>query len=146
MGRDNLTASQRYRAMAHNRGRTRPERALASGLWLRGFRYLTHDGYRSVSGVRLVGKPDIVFSRKRMVIFVDGCFWHGCPKCDKGPERSGKFWSDKINENRKRDREVTSSLEKDGWRVVRVAEHDVNNATRLEETIDQLSQLLVAPD
>ncbi len=63
--------------MSHNRGRTGPERALASELWRRGLRYLTYEGYKSISGKRLVGKPDLVFSRERIVVFVDGCFWHG---------------------------------------------------------------------
>ena len=141
---DVMTVSQRYRAMAHNRGRTRPERALASGLWRRGHRYLTHDGYRSVSGERLTGKPDLVFPRKRVVIFVDGCFWHGCLSCGKAPEQSGEFWAEKIATNRRRDERVTATLETEGWTVLRIPEHDVRTKSALAETVDRVSALLNA--
>ena len=141
---DVMTVSQRYRAMAHNRGRTRPERALASGLWRRGHRYLTHDGYRSVIGERLTGKPDLVFPRKRVVIFVDGCFWHGCLSCGKTPEQSGEFWAEKIAANRRRDERVTATLETEGWTVLRIPEHDVRTKSALAETVERVSALLNA--
>ena len=141
---DVMTVSQRYRAMAHNRGRTRPERALASGLWRRGLRYLTHDGYRSVSGERLVGKPDLIFPRKRIVVFVDGCFWHGCPSCGKAPEQSGEFWAEKIATNRRRDERVTAALETAGWTVLRIPEHDIRTKSALAETLERVSALLNA--
>ena len=141
---DVMTPVQRYRAMAHNRGRTGPERALASGLWRRGLRYFTHDGYRAVSGKRLIGKPDLVFPRKRIVIFVDGCFWHGCADCNKTSRLSGQFWIEKIAINRKRDQRVTSSLQSEGWTVLRVPEHDVRTKVVLVQTIERLVPLLLA--
>ena len=141
---DVMTTGQRYRAMAHNRGRTRPERALASGLWRRGLRYLTHDGYRSVSGEKLIGKPDLVFPRKRVVIFVDGCFWHGCPSCGKAPEQSGEFWAEKIATNRRRDERVTATLENEDWTVLRIPEHDLRTKPALAETVERVSALLNA--
>lgn len=144
MSNDVMTTSQRYRAMAHNRGRTQPERALASGLWRRGLRYFTHEGYAALTGRRLVGKPDLVFSRKKVVIFVDGCFWHGCSDCGKSPEQSGKFWVDKIDGNRKRDRRVTASLENDGWTVLRIPEHEVRTKAALSRTVERLVPLLLA--
>lgn len=70
----NLTPEQRHRAMAHARGRTRLERALAVELWRRGLRYLTTDGHKARYRVRLAGQPDLIFPRKRVVVFVDGCF------------------------------------------------------------------------
>ena len=139
-----MTTSQRYRAMAHNRGRTRPERALASGLWRRGLRYLTHNGYRSISRGRLVGKPDLIFPRKRIVIFVDGCFWHGCLSCGKAPEQGGEFWAEKIATNRRRDERVTATLETEGWTVLRIPEHDIRTKRALAETLERVSALLNA--
>ena len=144
MLKDVMTANQRYRAMAHNRGRTRPERALASGLWRHGLRYFTHDGYRAVTGKRLIGKPDMVFPRKHIVIFVDGCFWHGCPDCGKSPEQSGQFWAEKIATNLERDQRVTDTLENDGWTVFRVREHDLRTKTTLAQTVNRLIPLLLA--
>ena len=141
---DVMTTSQRYRAMAHNRGRTRPERALASGLWRRGLRYLTNDGYRAVSGKRLIGKPDLIFPRKRVVIFVDGCFWHGCPDCGKSPEQSGQFWINKIAANRERDQRVTDTLRTEGWTVLRIPEHDIRTKAGLVQTIERLLPVLFA--
>ena len=115
-----MTAAQRRKAMQSNRGRSQPERALASGLWRRGLRYLTHEGYESARGERLIGNPDVVFPRKRIAIFVDGCFWHGCRQCRRYSGLSGGFWIDKIDANRRRDRRVTAELESVGWIVLRV--------------------------
>ena len=137
-----MVPTQRYRAMAHNRGRTQPERALASGLWRRGLRYFTHDGYRAVSGKRLIGKPDMVFPRKRVLIFVDGCFWHGCADCNKTSTLSGRFWTEKIATNRDRDQRVTVSLQSEGWTVLRIPEHEVRTKAALADTIDRLVSML----
>ena len=139
-----MEPSQRYRAMAHNRGRTGPERALASGLWNRGIRYFTHKGYKSVRGERLSGNPDMVLSRRRIVIFVDGCFWHGCPECRKHLGLRGEFWVDKIRTNRERDLRVTGELTDAGWTVFRIPEHDVRTKAALAETIDRLVPVIHA--
>ena len=141
---DVMKPAQRYKAMAHNRGRTRPERALASALWRQGVRYFTHEGYKSVRGTRLPGSPDMVLPRKRIAIFVDGCFWHGCPKCRKHEGLNGDFWVNKIAGNMARDQRVTAELEGKGWTVLRVPEHDVNMKSALSETIDTLVPLIRA--
>ena len=143
MPKDVMTPSQRYRAMAHNRGRTRPERALASALWRRGLRYLTHEGYKSIRGKRLLGDPDMVFPRKRIVLFVDGCFWHGCPECNKSPEQSGAFWVSKIETNKERDQRITARLQSEGWTVLRIPEHDVRTKVGLAQTTDRLIDALI---
>ena len=83
-------------------------------------RYLTHEGYESARGERLIGNPDVVFPRKRIAIFVDGCFWHCCRQCRRYSGLSGGFWIDKIDANRRRDRRVTAELESVGWIVLRV--------------------------
>ena len=137
-----MTPFQRHLAMAHNHGRTYPERALASALWRHGVRYLTHGGYKSISGKKLLGNPDLVFPRKKLVIFVDGCFWHGCPECGKAPEQSGEFWVRKIETNKKRDQRVTSELRSQGWTVLRVPEHDVRTKAALTQTLNRLLPLI----
>ena len=141
---DVMTPTQRYRAMAHNRGRTTPERALASALWHIGIRYYTHEGYQSATGKRLLGNPDVVLSRKMVAIFVDGCFWHGCPKCRKHDGLSGEFWVGKIDANRKRDRRVTTELENSGWTVIRIPEHDLRTKAALAKTVDAVAELIRA--
>ena len=141
---DIMNVAQRRKAMKSNRGRTQPERALASGLWRRGLRYLTHEGYESVKGERLIRKPDMLFPLKRIAIFVDGCFWHGCHRCGKYSGLSGEFWINKIYANRERDRRITAELESVGWIVVRVPEHDIRTKSALARTIDRLVPLIQA--
>ena len=73
-------------------------------------------------GVRLFGKPDFVFRAGRIAVFVDGCFWHGCPRHATMPASNRAFWKAKLARNAARDRAVTRTLRKAGWRVLRVWE------------------------
>ena len=73
----------------------------------------------------LFGKPDFVFPGRKLAVFVDGCFWHGCLRHATWPRQNAKFWRDKIVRNRARDRLVTRTLRARGWRVVRVWEHEL---------------------
>lgn len=75
--------------------------------------------------VRLFGKPDFVFRRERVAVFVDGCFWHGCPRHATLPASNRAFWKAKLARNQSRDREVTRALRQAGWRVLRVWECDL---------------------
>jgi DNA mismatch endonuclease (patch repair protein) len=98
---------------------TEPEMILRRALSDKGAK-----GYRI--HYKLIGKPDIVFPRKKIAIFVDGCFWHRCPKCSiKIPIENRSYWQKKIANNVKRDKLVTARLRKSGWNVIRVWEHDV---------------------
>ena len=101
---------------------------------------MTHDGYKSRYGLRLPGSPDIVFPTKRVAVFVDGCFWHGCPKCKGVPQHSGAFWRNKIERNVQRDKEVDSKLRREHWTVIRVAEHAINKSERREMTANQIAR------
>ncbi len=71
------------------------------------------------------GKPDFVFPRLRLAVFVDGCFWHGCPKHGTKPAGNAKFWRDKLARNKARDLRVNRELRRAGWRVVRIWEHEL---------------------
>lgn len=73
----------------------------------------------------LPGKPDFVFDEKRVAIFVDGCFWHGCPKCYRRPHSSQDYWDAKVQGNISRDRRNRSRLRRAGWRILRVWEHEL---------------------
>ena len=81
----------------------------------------------------LCGKPDFVFPKLRVVIFVDGCFWHGCPRCYRRPASNTKYWDSKVSKNRQRDRKVRVTLRRCGWRVLRIWEHELarKNQSRL---------------
>ena len=76
----------------------------------------------------LFGKPDFTFRRERVVVFVDGCFWHGCPKCYKRPGSNQEFWDTKIANNRKRDRRISRELRQEGWKVVRIWQHQLSKS------------------
>lgn len=69
-------------------------------------------------------EADIVFRRARVVVFVDGCFWHGCPEHATWPKHNASFWQKKINENMTRDRDTDARLAAEGWTVLRIWEHE----------------------
>lgn len=79
---------------------------------------------------KLPGKPDFTFRKQRVVVFVDGCFWHGCPKCYRRPSSNRKYWDAKVQRNRTRDRHVTRLLRSQGWHVVRVWECELKTPAR----------------
>ena len=76
-------------------------------------------------GYPLFGKPDFVFPRARIAVFVDGCFWHGCPRHGEIPADNRNFWKEKIARNIRRDNLVTRKLRIMGWHVFRVWQHDL---------------------
>jgi DNA mismatch endonuclease (patch repair protein) len=75
----------------------------------------------------LPGKPDFVFRKSRVAVFVDGCFWHGCPKCYRRPKSNQEFWDAKFTRNRARDRAVSRGLRAMGWSVLRIWEHSLKH-------------------
>ncbi len=75
--------------------------------------------------VELKCKADIVFRKAKVCIFVDGCYWHGCPTHFEPPKVNSDWWDEKISDNRKRDRKKRSMLRRHGWRVINIWEHDV---------------------
>ena len=78
----------------------------------------------------LPGSPDFVFDSERVAVFVDGCFWHGCKRCRNIPASNRRFWQEKIEGNRRRDRRVSRALRRDGWSVVRIWEHDLKSGKK----------------
>ncbi|WP_424212002.1 very short patch repair endonuclease [Streptomyces sp. BI20] len=107
--------------MRGNRGRdTGPERLIRSLLFREGLRYRV--SARPVPGLRRTA--DIVFTRARVAVFVDGCFWHGCPEHFRPATKNVDFWTTKIDTNKARDRETGRVLVEEGWKVVRIWEHE----------------------
>lgn len=124
---DVLTREQRVRCMRANKGAdTSIERQLRSALFRHGLRF--RKNYR-----RLPGSPDVVFTKQRLVVFVDGDFWHGF-EFDKWCHKLSPFWKKKIADNIERDRTTSRVLREEGWRVLRYWEHEVrqreNDVTR----------------
>lgn len=109
------------KVMRGNRRRdTQPEMRLRRALHARGHRYRVD--YPPLPGVRR--RADLVFTRRRVAVFVDGCYWHGCPTHGTQPRSNAEYWRAKIARNVERDRETDRLLASAGWRVVRVWEHD----------------------
>jgi DNA mismatch endonuclease Vsr len=81
-------------------------------------------------------RPDFVFQEARVAVFVDGCFWHGCPRCYVRPRGNAAFWRKKLATNRARDRRVNRALRRLGWRVVRIWEHELRNEERIRRILD----------
>ncbi len=76
-------------------------------------------------GWPLEGRPDFVFPNRKTVVFVDGCFWHGCRAHSRPPKSNVQYWAQKLDRNKMRDRTVRRTLRKKGWRVIRLWEHDL---------------------
>lgn len=115
---DNLSREKRSHIMSTIRGKnTRSELALRDTLSSLHFTYQPRGIY---------GNPDFANRKEKVAIFVDGCFWHGCRKHFKPPTSNTEFWRHKIERNIERDREVTKNLRHEGWRVIRVWEHELD--------------------
>lgn len=81
------------------------------------------------------GKPDFVFRKQKVAIFVDGCFWHCCPQHSNTPKNNREFWEKKLNGNKERDRLVTKTLHEKGWSVVRIWEHELKEPDTVADKI-----------
>lgn len=125
---DTFTKERRSEIMSSIRGKnTSPElkvRRLLHGL---GYRFRLHRK-------DLPGKPDVVLRKHRTIVFVHGCFWHGCTKCDRGtrvPKTNTEFWLKKIEENCRRDKVARTALESSGWKVLTVWACETENIENL---------------
>ena len=122
MSSESWASSEAVRAsMRSNRSRdTRPEMALRRAAWALGLRYRV--ATRPLPKVRRTA--DLVFTRAKVAVFLDGCFWHGCPEHHRAPAANSAYWSAKVARNHARDVEVDSLLTAADWKVVRVWEHE----------------------
>ncbi|MBE3037540.1 MAG: very short patch repair endonuclease [Chloroflexi bacterium] len=132
------------RVMQANTGvETRAEILLRSALHRSGLRFRKNAS--PAQGVRC--KADVVFVRARVCVFVDGCFWHGCPKHFRAPKTNRVWWLEKMHDNQQRDIRQAAELRARGWTVIRVWEHDVQ--ARPSQTVSRirtrLARVLSAP-
>lgn len=120
---DNLKPEDRRKAMQAVKGkRTKPEKSLFSmlaGMRLKGWKQ---------NAINITGKPDVVFVDQKVVIFVDGCFWHGCSVCKrKLPRTNREYWERKIARNVELAKTHNEQLHREGWEVIRVWEHEITS-------------------
>ena len=120
---DTLSAERRSHLMSRVRGR---------GNKLTELRLLSLLRQHRLAGWRrhlpLPGKPDFAFTKQKVAVFVDGCFWHGCPKCYTRPKTNRKFWDKKREDNMARDRRVNRQLRRQGWKVIRIWQHSLQKS------------------
>jgi DNA mismatch endonuclease (patch repair protein) len=135
---DNLSPGKRSILMSRVRGKnTAPEMLLRSALHRAGYRYSLHRK-------DLPGKPDIVFSSRRKVVFIHGCYWHGHENCNQGglAKSNQAFWTDKLAKNRARDRRVTKDLKAAGWQVCVVWTCSLRSIRKISDTIARVTRFL----
>jgi DNA mismatch endonuclease (patch repair protein) len=118
---DVFTKEKRSEVMSKIRGRGNRG---TEGAMVAFFRRHGITGWRRHQAV--FGKPDFVFPKLKLAVFVDGCFWHACPSHCNMPVQNRKFWKSKLDANRRRDRLVRRTLESRGWRVLRIWEHELS--------------------
>ena len=130
---DNLTREQRSFTMSRIRSTdTTPELTIRRLVQARGLRFRKHKN-------GLPGRPDLVFVRARVAVFIDGDFWHGW-QFPRWSHKLAPYWKKKIEGNRNRDRRTSNELRREGWLVIRIWEHDVERdaescVDRIEETV-----------
>jgi len=115
---------------------TAPEMAIRRELHRRGLRYRVNMALPQIGRTR----PDIVFTRARVAVFVDGCFWHRCPEHGTAPKTNPGWWRRKLDTNVERDRTTDTALAEAGWTVIRIWEHEDAStaAARVEATVRDL--------
>jgi DNA mismatch endonuclease (patch repair protein) len=148
---DFLTKSKRSALMATIRSRGNKDTELKLLQFLRRYRII---GWRR--NQKMFGSPDFVFREARLAVFVDGCFWHGCPEHSQHAVKSGEYWRKKLMGNKARDRLVTRTLRREGWQVLRIWEHELKRKNqsrclrRIRKALSQAehshSSLFSSPD
>jgi len=126
---DKITKGERSSLMSKIKSKeTKIEKDFRKLLWKEGVRYRKNSS-------RHFGKPDIVIASKKIVIFIDSCFWHGCKKHCRIPKAHRDYWVKKISRNKERDKEVNSHYKKIGWKILRIWEHDFKNINKYTDKI-----------
>ena len=134
---DWLSREQRSRNMASIRSKGN---ATTEQVFLHLLRQAGIHGWRRHVG--LPGKPDFLFRAQRVAVFIDGCFWHGCPRCYRMPGDHRPYWKAKLSSNRRRDRRTTRKLRSLGWRVIRIWEHSLKSPLARTRAVARLSKAL----
>jgi DNA mismatch endonuclease (patch repair protein) len=122
---DVFTKEKRSQVMSRIRGSGNKQTEVALA---RIFRSNGINGWRRNQSI--FGKPDFVFRKARVAVFVDGCFWHGCPQHGTMPKANRQFWQKKLSSNKNRDQLVNQTLRDAGWKVVRIWEHELAQKNR----------------
>jgi len=133
---DRFSKEVRSKIMSRIRGKnTTPEILLRKALFRKGYRYSLNHRFKELNF-----KPDLVMVSRKVCIFIDGCFWHSCKKCYRPPKSNKKYWIPKIKRNVERDKEQNKYLKKNGWKVIRIWEHEIKS--NLNKIVDKIIKLM----
>ncbi|MEH7393191.1 very short patch repair endonuclease [Bacillus sp. JJ1474] len=129
---EKITKEQRSKNMQAIKSQSQLENTVTKALWKKGFRFRKN--------TRMFGKPDISIKKYKVVIFIDSCFWHCCPVHGNMPKSNQDYWMNKLFRNKSRDKEVTSFYIENGWRVLRIWEHEFKQD--FEKTIEMIADFI----
>lgn len=129
---DVFSSAKRSEVMSKIRGKGNKDTEIAL---IKIFKQFKISGWRRDQ--EIFGKPDFAFKKLKMVIFVDGCFWHSCPKHATHPVNNKEFWEKKLTATQNRDHLVTKVLKKQGWNVVRIWEHELSDPVKIVNKIEK---------
>ncbi|WP_439024603.1 very short patch repair endonuclease [Bacillus halotolerans] len=130
---DNVSKEKRSNTMKAVKSKnTKIEKVVSKEIWGRGIRFR-----KNVKNLK--GKPDIAIKKYKIVIFIDSCFWHGCPLHGRIPKSNVEFWNNKIKRNIERDKSINQYYTKKGWNILRIWEHDLNKK-KFSQTIDKIEE------
>jgi DNA mismatch endonuclease (patch repair protein) len=127
---DIFSKAKRSQVMARIRSRGNKDTEL---VLIRILRFYKITGWRRHHDV--FGRPDFIFPKHKLAVFVDGCFWHSCPKHGTKPKNNGLFWRKKFTANQTRDSIVNKTLRRNGWQVLRIWEHELRHVNRVGRKI-----------
>lgn len=113
---EKITKEQRSKNMKAIKSQSMLENAITKALWRKGFRFRKN--------AKMFGKPDISIKKYKIVIFIDSCFWHCCPIHGNMPKSNQEYWTKKLARNVSRDKEVNQYYQENGWKVMRIWEHE----------------------
>lgn len=134
---DSVSKAQRSRIMAQVKGTRNKSTEL---VFVRLLRDLSIHGWRRK--YPLQGHPDLVFPKARLAVFIDGCFWHGCPRHCRMPSDNRTYWEQKIFGNVARDRKLSRHLKQSGWSVVRFWEHDMKGGRAFTAKMNRMKRII----
>lgn len=124
---------RRKNMQAIKASKTKLENEVIKELWKRGFRFR-----RNVKD--LFGKPDIAIKKYNIIIFIDSCYWHGCPTHSEIPATNTNFWREKIQKNKERDIKVNDYYLTNNWNILRIWEHDLKQD--FDQTINKIAKFI----
>lgn len=130
---DNMSIEQRKKTMRAIRSQSNLENLFTKNLWKRGLRFR-----KNVK--KLKGKPDIAIQKYKIIIFIDSCFWHGCPIHFTRPKSNLEYWDKKILRNKERDEEINQYYIEKGWHLKRIWEHEIK--ANLEAVVDETTEYI----